>query len=70
MKEFIKNDIYLNALYKKYEADIVTAKANLLTYINTPVGVAEHPDMIASMDELIGKIAEAQDKLKILEEGV
>jgi len=70
MKEFIKNDIYLNALYKKYEADIETAKANLLTYINTPVGVADHPDMIASMDELIGKIAEAKGKLKILEEGV
>ena len=64
----IANDLYLNALHTKYESDIIVAKANLLTYLNTPVGVAEHPDIIQSMDERVGRIAEAEDKLSVVKQ--
>jgi len=38
------------ALRKKYEAEIDVARANVAVYLNHPAGVAEHPDIVASVD--------------------
>ena len=32
----------INALRKKYEAEVAAAKANIDVYINNPVGIGEH----------------------------
>ena len=48
---------YLVALKMTYEAEIATATANLENYLYNSVGVAEHPDIIKSMDAMIDKIA-------------
>ena len=56
----------LEALVKKYEAEILSAKANIEVYKNNPVGIGEHPDLVAAVDEQIGKLAEAEDKLESL----
>lgn len=61
-------DIILKALEDKYNADISEAEANLKVYLENPVGVAEHPDVVLEADKLIAKIAEAEDKLEILKE--
>ena len=55
-----------NALKKKYEADIAIAKAELDTYFESSVGVAEHPHIIESMDKLITELANAEEKLACL----
>ena len=56
------------ALRRKYEADIDCARANVQVYLEHPAGVAEHPDIISSVDSQIQIIAEARDKLQEIEE--
>jgi len=58
----------LKALKLNYEATIAVAVVNLNNYKQNSVGVAEHPDIISSMDSLIGEIAEAREKLEVVEE--
>ena len=57
----------LNAIIKKYEAQIAEAEATIDIYLNNSVGIGEHPQHIEELDKLFGKIAEAEDKLKIVE---
>ena len=56
-----------NALKKMYESEMAIAKAELNTYIESSVGVAEHPHIIESMDLLMTQLANAEEKLKSLE---
>jgi hypothetical protein len=58
----------LEALEKKYEAQIAEADATIKIYLENSVGIGEHPQHIEECDKLIGKIAEAEDKLQILKE--
>ena len=57
----------LEALIKRYEAQIAEAEATIEIYLNKSVGIGEHPQHIDELDKLFGKIAEAEDKLKIVE---
>jgi len=58
----------LEALEKRYEAQIAEADATIKIYLENSVGIGEHPQHIEECDKLIGKIAEAEDKLQILKE--
>ena len=57
----------LEALKKRYEAQIAEAEATIEIYLNNSVGIGEHPQHIDEIDKLFGKIAEAEDKLKVIE---
>jgi len=57
----------LEALKKQYEADIAKAEATIKIYINSSVGIGEHPQHHEEIDKLIAKIAEAKDKLEVIE---
>ena len=54
------------ALVKKYEAQIAHAYATLLIYFDSSVGIGEHPQHLEEMDTLLGKMVDADDKLKML----
>ena len=56
----------IRALQLKYEAEISEAKVNIENYLGHSVGVAEHPNIIESLDNLISKLANAEDKLESL----
>ena len=56
----------IEALQKKYEAEIAAAKANIQVYIENPAGIGEHPDLVSAVDEPMSKLAEAEDKLETL----
>ena len=56
----------IEALRKKYEADIAHAKANIEVYLHNPVGIGEHPDLVSAVDEQIDNMAHAEDKLEVL----
>lgn len=56
----------IQALQKKYEAEIVAAKTNIHVYLTNPAGIGEHPDLVSAVDEQLGKLAEAEDKLETL----
>ena len=58
--------IYLNALKKKYEADIEVIQANLQNYLNNGVGVADHPDIMKDIDDLVAELANSQEKLETI----
>ena len=58
----------LGALVKKYEGDIAVHIANISVYQSNPAGIGEHPDVVSAVDELVGQLADAQDKLKSVKE--
>ena len=43
-------------------------KANVLVYLQNPVGIGEHPDIMAAIEEELAKCAEYHEKLEILGE--
>jgi len=57
----------IEALEKKYEAEISAADATIKIYLTQSVGIGEHPQHIEEMDTLIDKMATAKDKLDALE---
>ena len=59
-------DILIDALIKKYEAEIAENTATLNIYLTNSVGIGEHPQHIEEMDKIIHKIGEAKDKLSII----
>jgi|TARA_R100001460_G_scaffold73131_2_gene114004 CO dehydrogenase nickel-insertion accessory protein CooC1 len=58
----------LEALEKKYEAEIAAADATINIYLNNSVGIGEHPQHLDEIDKLIEKIANAKEKMEVLHE--
>jgi len=58
----------LNALRAKYEAEIAEADATANIYLENSVGIGEHPQHIDEVNKLIDKIAQAKEKLEVLDE--
>lgn len=60
-------DPKINALRCLYKAEIAMYKAEVQNYIDNPAAVGEHGNLVETMDKLVAKIAEAEDKLIVLE---
>jgi len=58
----------IEALEDRYNAQISEADATIKIYLDHSVGIGEHPQHIDEVDKLIDKIAQAEEKLKILKE--
>ena len=58
----------LNALRAKYEAEIAEADATANIYLENSVGIGEHPQHIEEINKQVEKIANAKEKLDVLEE--
>ena len=58
---------YLKALEMKYEADIEIIQVNLKNYLDNAVAVAEHPDIVQDIDDLVAALSTAQEKLNTLQ---
>ena len=56
----------LDALEKKYEAEIAAADATIKIYLTNSVGIGEHPQHLEEIDKLLQKIVDAEEKLKAL----
>ena len=54
-------------LKKRYEADIEDAKYKIKCYSEHELVIPEHPDITAEVDKLLMKMAEAEDKLAVME---
>jgi hypothetical protein len=59
---------YIQALRKKYEAEMEEAKANLALYTTSLVAIGEHSDLMEEHDKWIEKYTNAKDKLQSLDE--
>jgi|TARA_R110000803_G_scaffold114519_1_gene182985 hypothetical protein len=58
----------LQALEDRYQAQISEADATIQIYLEKPVAIGEHPQHIDELDKLVTKIAEAEEKLQILQQ--
>ena len=57
----------LDALKKKYEAEVDIAKATIQVYLDKPVGIGEHPQFADEIDKQLEIIGCALDKLKVID---
>ena len=58
----------LDALRARYEADIAEASATVNIYLTNSVGIGEHPQHLEEIDKQIDKIAQAKEKIDVLEQ--
>ena len=58
----------LDALEAKYDAQIAEADAVIKIYLENSVGIGEHPQHIEEIDKQLQKIADAQEKLKVIKD--
>ena len=61
----LKNKI-INALRKKYEADMEAALATIDIYLANSVGIGEHPQHVQEIDKLLSNYCGAKEKLESL----
>ena len=60
-------DSKITALKSYYSSLIDIHKSELQVYIDNPVAIGDHSNLVETMDILVGKIADAEDKLIVLE---
>ena len=60
-------DQKIKALELKYRAGIAEQLAEIQNYVDNSVGVGEHGNLVESMDQLIAKLSEFEEKLITLE---
>ena len=58
----------LDALRARYEADIAEASATVNIYLTNSVGIGEHPQHLEEVDKQMDKIAQAKEKIDVLEQ--
>lgn len=59
-------NMILSALRSRYVAEAESAKANIEVYLNSPVGIGEHSDLVGSVDTQVEELASALEKISTL----
>ena len=55
-----------NALISAADAHIITSKATMSIYVESPVGIGEHPQHLEEITKLLDAIATAEDRKAML----
>ena len=58
--------VIVKALELKYQGAIAEAQANIEIYLTNSAGIGEHPEILSAIDSQVELIAEAEDKLIVL----
>lgn len=56
----------LQALIKHAEGHIEKHRANVMVYLERPVGIGDHPDILEAIEKELEIIAKYHDQLEIL----
>jgi len=59
--------VIIEALEARYNAEIAEAEATIKIYLENSVGIGEHPQHLDEVDKQVQKIADAQEKLEVLQ---
>ncbi len=59
----MNNEFLLNALLMKLEGEAALHEANIRVYMENPVGIGEHPQIIEAIETEVSKLAEALEKI-------
>tara|TARA_B100002019_G_scaffold83978_1_gene72480 strand:+ start:649 stop:867 length:219 start_codon:yes stop_codon:yes gene_type:complete len=57
----------LEALRADAVGNIAKAKANVEVYLNQPVGIGEHPDVLGAIQDQLDIIAHEEERIEVLE---
>ena len=57
----------VKALEDRYHAKISEAEATIEIYLTKSVGIGEHPQHVDEVDKLVDTIAQAEEKLEIIQ---
>ena len=63
---YMNKEFIIKGLQNNFQGLIDKHIANAMVLISNPVGVAEHPDTLDSIEGELGKVAEYEDKLAML----
>ena len=59
-------DQIIKALLAHAQGDIAKHKANVEVYLNSPVGIGEHSDVMGAIEEELNMIAKYQDQIDVI----
>tara|TARA_B100000035_G_scaffold184372_1_gene157339 strand:+ start:459 stop:662 length:204 start_codon:yes stop_codon:yes gene_type:complete len=62
----MRNEI-LKALKSISEGNIEKARLNIEIYLKNPVGIGEHPDVLAAMQDQVDLIAKEEERIAVLQ---
>tara|TARA_B100000073_G_scaffold4044_1_gene3251 strand:+ start:733 stop:948 length:216 start_codon:yes stop_codon:yes gene_type:complete len=56
----------LDALRAEAQGNIEKAKTNIEIYLHNPVGIGEHPDVLAAIQDQLDIIAHEDERIEVL----
>ncbi|MGA1047741.1 MAG: hypothetical protein ACO3UU_07005 [Minisyncoccia bacterium] len=59
-------DDMLQSLITHAEGHIAKHKMNVEVYLNNPVGIGDHPDVLEAIEKELNHIAEYHDQIEVL----
>lgn len=59
--------VLLDALREEATGNIQKAKANVEVYLHYPVGIGEHPDVIAAIQDQLDIIAHEEERIQVID---
>jgi|TARA_Y100000287_G_scaffold184356_1_gene185147 hypothetical protein len=59
-------DSMLDALLSDAQGNIKKAKTNIEIYLQSPVGIGEHPDVIAAVQDQLDIIAHEEERIEVI----
>ena len=62
-----KQELLVEALKNRFEADRTAAVATLQIYLDSAAGIGEHPQIVEEMAKQVEILAAAEDHLEVLE---
>ena len=62
----MRNEI-LNALKASSEGNIEKARLNIEIYLKNPVGIGEHPDVLAAIIDQVDLISKEEERISVLQ---
>ena len=62
-----KQELLVQALKGRFEADRASAVATLQVYLDSAAGIGEHPQVVDEMAKQVEILAAAEDNLEVLE---
>jgi|TARA_B100000035_G_scaffold310261_1_gene317784 hypothetical protein len=57
----------ISSLIKSADGEIQKARMNVEVYLHHPVGIGEHPDVVAAIQEQLDIIAHNEERIQVIE---
>jgi len=59
-------ELTITSLLEQAQGEISKAKANVEIYLHNPVGIGEHPDILAAIQDQLDVIAKAEERIDVI----